>query len=433
MSKIVIAGAGIGGMTLAGYLAKQGHEVDVYEKAESLDKMRYDWHDDVSPEIFNELGFTIPEGSLPKNDWTFVSPFDASRQTMHTPAETRDRSIERRAINKMLFDSANGAKYHFGVNVEKPIVENGAVKGIIVDGKEIFADLTIDSLGLNSVLRRQLPKEFNVQNEIKPNEKFVAYRGFFNRLPGKADESEPSRVYMKHLGENGISWCLLDHNPNRMNVLIGRVGCLKDETFKKAMDDLKEKNPALGDNLERGGIVCEIPIRYPISRMVADGYALIGDSAFMTIPMLGSGIASSMAAAKILSEVIASSGKFDKASLYPYQYKCFKRFGAEHCGVDSLKRFLLGLEDKTLEWIFGSGLLNDNDLKNAAAGRLVTIKISDYPEKLKHAKGHLGELLKMKIALDKSHKCYRKANSIPEKYNEKKLIKWQKKLDGMFE
>lgn len=433
MKKIVIAGAGIGGMAVAGFLAKLGYKVDVYEKSESLDKMRYDWHDDVAPEIFSELGFEIPDGSFPKNDWTFVAPFDASRQTMHTPVENRDRSIERRAINKMLFDNANGAEFHFGATVEKPIMENGAVKGIVVGGKEVFADLTIDSLGLNSVLRRQLPEEFNIQNEIRPNEKFVAYRGFFNRLPGKADESEPSRVYMKHLGENGISWCLFDHNPNRMNVLIGRVGCLEKETFDKAMDDLKKKNPALGENLERGGIVCEIPIRYPVSRMVADGYVLIGDSAFMTIPMLGSGIASSLAAAKILSEVIEKKGEFDKASLYEYQYKCFKRFGAEHCGVDSLKRFLLGLDDKTLEWIFGSGLLNDNDLKNAAAGRLVTIKVSDYPEKLKHAKGHLVELLKMKVALDRSHKCFKIADRIPEKFDEKKVSKWQKRLDGMYE
>ncbi|MDY4560018.1 MAG: NAD(P)-binding protein [Eubacteriales bacterium] len=432
MERIIIAGAGIGGMTLAGFLSKQGYTVDVYEKAASLDEMRYDWHDDVAPSIFKELGFNMPKENAPKNDWTFVSPFDKSRQTMKTPVETRDHSIERRPLNKMLFDFGGNANYHFGAEVQSLIIEDGKVNGIVVNGKEERAALTVDSLGLNSVLRNSLPKEFKIQNAIGDNEKFVAYRGFFNRIEGKADESEPSRVYMKHLGENGISWCLFDHDPKKMNVLIGRVAKLSDETFNRAMADLKEKNPALGDTLLRGGIVCQIPIRYPISRMMADGYVLIGDSAFMTIPMLGSGIASSMAAAKILSDVIAENKKFDKASLWEYQVRCFKRFGAEHCGVDSLKRFLLGLKDDTLAWVFGSGLLNDNDLKNAAAGRLVTIKLKDYPEKLKHAKGHFKELLSMKFALDRSNKCYKKAKTIPTKFNEKKVSKWQDMLDGLF-
>ena len=43
--------------------------------------------------------------------------------------------------------------------------------------------------------------------------------------------------------------------------------------------------------------------------MVADGYAAIGDSAFMTVPVIGSGIANALKAAKILADAISSIGE----------------------------------------------------------------------------------------------------------------------------
>ena len=51
--KIVVVGAGIGGMLTAEKLGGLGFDVVVYEKANSLDEMRYDWHDDVSPVVFD--------------------------------------------------------------------------------------------------------------------------------------------------------------------------------------------------------------------------------------------------------------------------------------------------------------------------------------------------------------------------------------------
>ena len=57
---------------------------------------------------------------------------------------------------------------------------------------------------------------------------------------------------------------------------------------------LRPDNPRLGTEVVRGGQFVEIPVRHPLSVMVADGYAAIGDSAFMTVPLIGSGIANSL-------------------------------------------------------------------------------------------------------------------------------------------
>ena len=75
--KIVIAGAGIGGMIAAERLSKLGFDITVFELAPSVDEMRYDWHDDVNPSVFKRLGLEMPEGSFKKKSWTFVSPHGA--------------------------------------------------------------------------------------------------------------------------------------------------------------------------------------------------------------------------------------------------------------------------------------------------------------------------------------------------------------------
>ena len=47
-----------------------------------------------------------------------------------------------------------------------------------------------------------------------------------------------------------------------------------------------------------------IPVRQPLAVMIADGYAAIGDSAFMAIPINGSGIGCSMRAGKMLADAV---------------------------------------------------------------------------------------------------------------------------------
>lgn len=64
--KIIIAGAGIGGLAAAEQFGRMGFHVTVYEQAESLNAMRYDWHDDVKPDVFRELALEIPAEHFPK-------------------------------------------------------------------------------------------------------------------------------------------------------------------------------------------------------------------------------------------------------------------------------------------------------------------------------------------------------------------------------
>ncbi len=437
--KIVIVGAGMGGMVAAERLGALGIDVVVYEKAESIDKMRYDWHDDVSPVVFDELGIEIPKESAPKRSWTFCSPFERSIREFTQDESCPDLSVERRPLNKLLYDRAKDkATFVFGKTVSAPIVENERVVGVVVDGEEVRCDLVVDSAGVYSPVRQNLPLKFGI-SQISKGEIFEAYRAFYKRAEGSADPKYTNKVYMKHLGKLGISWTILDHNPEQVNVLVGLVGGLDEDTKNMSLDFMREHNPILGNEVVRGGYNVIIPVRRPATKMVWDGYVAIGDCAYMTIPLLGSGIASSMWAGDILAKVVKTNldkgveNPFDKENLWAYQVAVYKKFGAKHMGVDVLKRWLLTQSDDMVDWMFKSKVLSNKDLQKVASGNLVTISPSAAIQKVVGVGlKNLPTLLKMNSMVMKTHKAERVGKRIPKTYNQKMIDFWEQQTAKLY-
>ncbi len=439
--KIVIAGAGIGGMVAAAELGRMGFSVTVYEQAESLDQMRYDWHDDVNPDIFKRLGIPVPKEHFNKKSWTFVSPFCAVTREFHQDESHPDLSIERRPLNQVLYDRAAAhATFVFGARVTGALLAPGRVAGIIVNGEKIAADLVIDSLGVDSVLKKSLPASFAITRH-REDEVFTVYRGFHRKNPAAPAPRYTNKVYLKHLGECGISWAIQDHDFNLVDVLIGRLGGMDRRTLDHALADLKRTDPTIGDEVVRGGILCRIPVRYPAVRMVANGYAAVGDSAYMTIPMLGSGIASGMLAASFLARTIRDAQRrgitgaalFDAANLWPYQVQVYREFGAEHCGIDVLKRGVLQLDNEILSWMLGSDLLTNDEIGKLAGGGLLTVGPKEAVRKLRIAGiSKVGVLLRVNNLLQKSLAACEIAKLIPRTYDLKKIERWSALLEKFY-
>lgn len=439
--KIIIAGAGMGGMVAAERLGKLGFDVTVYEKAPSVDEMRYDWHDDVNPAIFRRLGLEMPVGSFKKKSWTFVSPHGVVVREFRQDENNADYSVERRALNRMLYERASGgAKFVFGATVERAIVEKGAVVGVVVNGQEARADLVIDSMGAMSVLKKDLPVEFGI-SQHRDDEVFVAYRAFYEKNPKAPAPKYTNKVYLKHMGEAGISWVIQDNDPNLVNVLVGRIGKLATYDLDRALEDLRKTNPTIGEKVVRGGQTCIIPVRYPATRMVANGYAAVGDSAYMTIPMLGSGIASGMLAGQLLAETIGENMSkgvkgadlFKTSRLWRYQVKVFREFGAEHCGVDVMKRAVLGYPDATLDWLLGSELLTNEEVGKLAAGKMLRISVKEAFRKLSLTEfNRLNTLIKVNNMLQKSLYAYRLGRNIPRNFDPNICRTWEKHMKYYF-
>lgn len=216
---------------------------------------------------------------------------------------------------------------------------------------------------------------------------------------------------------------------------------MTDKQLADALADLKKNNPTIGNRVMRGGIVCRIPVRYPATRMVADGYAAVGDSAYMTIPMLGSGIASSMLAGMLLAQTVGENmsrgykGKelFKASRLWRYQVKVYREFGAEHCAIDVLKRGVLNMNNEMLDWMLGSDLLTNDEIGKLAGGGMMRVGVAEAFRKIGVAGfKKLGKLLKINNMLQKSLMAYRCAKNIPRNYNDNIIKGWESRLAAYY-
>ncbi|HHU43367.1 MAG: NAD(P)/FAD-dependent oxidoreductase [Bacillota bacterium] len=429
MSKIVIIGAGIGGLIAAAELGKAGYEVSLYEK-EKEDLLSYDWHDDVAPQIFKDLDLPLPdkEHYHPKSDWSFVIP--KAKNILFVPIKgERDLSIHRRALSKYLVDKAKQyCSMFFDVKVDSLLIKDDKVQGVKVKGKNIKADLVIDSSGALSAFRASLPESSNIQQKPYPGDIFYAFRGFYERKDAKIEHK--CKAYLKHLGEQGLSWSRHEIE-GEVDILVGRIDKLDKKTLDNALNELKKDNPSMGDKLLHGGQICTIPVRYPLTKMVTDGYAAIGDAAFMTIPMLGSGIASSMFAGRLIAETIIKGG-VEKQNLWNYQVRFMYKAGSRHMGVDALKRWLLRTPSEDLAFLFDKGIISQKEMEVSSSGGAVKLSFIDIFKKLVAGFPRIGLLLNLKKAVDRMQKAIVLGNDIPVEYDDKKIAVWQQKLWEFF-
>ena len=146
MKKIIVVGLGQGGALLAGKLALAGYDVEVFEKT-SRGATSHDWHDDIRFDIFEICGIAPPPAHCytQKSKWLFVSPDEKNSLKVPPAKPMEEVSVSRRGLVDHLVDIAenNGAKVHFDTTVERLVLDGDRVVGIVVDGKELYADLVV--------------------------------------------------------------------------------------------------------------------------------------------------------------------------------------------------------------------------------------------------------------------------------------------------
>ena len=438
MKKIIVAGGGHGGIAAAAILAKNGFDVTVYEK-NSRDDMGYDWTD-----IFDRNGLAAAGIPFPsedkfklKNNMTFYSTSLSKPLLQNTPEDQLEIQMERKEIYNLIIDHALscGVKFKFETAVNGPIVLGNRVVGIKTSKGSKYADLVIDACGVHSIVRSSLPASFGIQAQPGKYEEFFVYRAFFN----KASDESADKFKLILLNENilGISW--VADEPEYADVLIGRFEPFDLTEAERAIAVLRETNPIIGDRIVRGGQFVNIPVRQPLGLMVADGYAAIGDSAFMTVPIIGSGIANSFKAAKILADAVMKDedGEYSAATLWEYQRNFFKQLGSGLAQLAPVKMLLTRLDGKELDYIFETGILNADDMTigaddNNLAALFSGIKPEDI---LTKAKGVIGDKIifsKIIRMAGDMLKCISVLSAMPNRYNKTTVKNWVKRYNKAF-
>ena len=425
MKKIIVAGAGHGGVTAALNLAKAGYNVTVYEK-QNLENMGYDWVDCVYLPVFENTGYTCPDDSnfSPMADQGYHNPKKNVKIVVEKDYGGRLGYIERKFLIKYIIDAAEkeGVKFVFGAEIVCALYDDKRVTGIRIskNGKEkdVFADMVIDAAGMHSPVRSTLPGEFGIRRKPHEDESFYTWRGSF-RKTREFKATPKNTIYFFHCGKKGMDWAIDD--PDSIDILIGGFGSLTDDDIQKALEDFRKEYP-IEDTPMRGGTKACIPLGRFLSVMVCNNYAAVGDSAFMTEPLSGSGIDISMYCGKILADtIIEAGGDCSVEKLWKYNYRAFTEFGHRQYNNLIVKSFLSVLTADDMDFFFEKRILT---AKEIGGGGNTKYTVPDILAKasLLSRPWLIPGLLKIgskALILDNVKKA------LPEAYNEAAVANWK--------
>lgn len=435
--KIIVAGAGHGGIAVASILARNGFDVTVYEK-KSRENMGYDWTDIFDPKALGKADIPMPDKTLfeYKENMTFYSPNEKKPIKQQVPEEELEIKMERKDIYNLLIDTAekNGVKFVYNCNIEKAILEDNRVVGIKTNIGNIYGDLIIDACGCESPVRSSLPFEFSIQKHPDKNEKFYVYRAFYNKAT-KKPVNDKYKVCLLPEGKLGIGWVATEEEYT--DLLIGRFEPFDISEVERTAEFFRIHNESLGTEIVRGGQFVEIPVRQPISVMVANGYAAIGDSAFMTVPIIGSGIANSFRAALILAKAVMDdrTETYTAETLWQYQYKFYKNLGSGLAPLAAVKLLLTRITPEQLDYIFEKGILTWREMTITADTTSVMDFVHpalDMPKRAISIIKEVDLLKKMLKVVSDVGKVMALCAVLPKEYNKEKIKKWAKSYDEIF-
>lgn len=439
MSKIIIAGAGHGGVVTAIKLAKAGHDVTIIEKGArgSVGLPQSDVAEK-SAFVYSDIPLP-PQYKTVKNVITFV-PKEKETTTLTIPAmDSESVLVDRNVLISHLLSLAEeaGTKIIYEEEIKSPIILGNRVCGVKTSKKEYYCDIVIDACGVNSPVRNNLPEYLNVNREINKYDVIYTYRGYFNKVPGAKDPETTYNIYLKDDGSVGFTWLVTEED--RVDVLIGRFYKPTDSEIAEILHNMHLENPHMGTELLECGKYGEIPVCQPLSVLVADGYAAIGDSAFMTVPLKGSGIAYCIKAGKILADCILSDTKgcYTAKSLWEYERIFFKEIGFPICRMSILKSLIHYMSAEQVNDIFAQNIITTDELAKIMNDKLDAVLNSKgfttFKDKVRLVRDN--QLLKdilTNTALWMGRFAVTEAG-FPNKYDEEDVKKWSEKYNEFFD
>jgi len=272
-----------------------------------------------------------------------------------------------------------GVEFKFNLSADRLLSENGFVTGITGrdgDGAafKATAKVVIDATGSSSVLRKFLPIESNIEKEIDMDDIEATGRYILDFDQGKVDDTYFTPDYcLIHLDQfiapAGYAW-VFPKGKNRVNIGLGvsKSGLTRRNKKFKLTDNLQslidkyvKDNPAITNSRLSAGPEYDgnskgnwqVPVRRHNDCMVANGFALVGDAAWLPRPLDAGGIGPSMYASVILGKVVAQSlqsNDFSQEALWGYNVEYMTTHGYQMASFEVLRRYLQTLTNEQINY-----------------------------------------------------------------------------------
>lgn len=266
------------------------------------------------------------------------------------------------------------------VTLRSLIVENNSVIG--VEGEDTFnrslfkktAKIVVDCTGVTSVLRNNLSIKSYIQRRIDRDDLEATGRYIYNFDVADHDNTffDPDYCIIhldQKLAPGGYAW-VFPKGKDKANIGLGvqqkaferrnkENGIHKD--LKRLIDEYVEINPVIANpkiadsEMDEGNAwgTWQVSVRRQNDCMVAYGYMLVGDSAWMPKPLDAGGIGPAIIAATIAGKDAVDAIEAEDVTergLWKYNKNYVNDYGYKTAGLEVFRRMLQGLTNEQIDY-----------------------------------------------------------------------------------
>jgi len=429
---LIIAGAGPAGAALAYRMAAGGASVLLLEKQEAPARDR-NWVVDVEEGCFSRANIPFPtKDSLwkkPREHFLATSDMQTMIEIERVPLvsvknDLYIREVLNRAVNA-------GITLMCGREACSPILNRDCVVGLesrdSSGAKEkIYARIVADCTGINAALRTRTPDHWRMNESIEPEDVVFARREVRSVRKDLLSEEMICKPYRDGVridrsgarGPYSIESVFLDLKDLFVDILVGaKPDAGGKRTCAEMIDTIIDKMPFTGEVLYGGE--GPIPIRSPHNCPVGNGIISIGDSAFQTVPIHGSGFASAVIAAEIAARNIIHAleiKRYDRKALWTYVSEFARGRGALIAYYDVIRRSVDKMRLSDIDRMIRAGIIGQRETVTGLSVRPFPVSPVYLAGKIIRGYRHFPLLVRFGIAGVRAKMEYEKYRKYPKYY-----------------
>jgi flavin-dependent dehydrogenase len=318
------------------------------------------------------------------------------------------------------------------------MIEKGFVTGVsaknLKTGKNIQlrGKVVLDASGFLAVIRRKLPKQMRIENEVANEDVEACYREI-RQLRQEAENTKYCEIYFnQNVTPGGYAW-IFPKSGAKVNAGLGI--CMRGNfpnPKKQFYKHILTKPLFEGSLLLNGGAWYD-PTRKPLDNMVGNGVAIVGDAACLVNPIHGGGIGPSMLSGYLAGKTIIEALEKDdvsQKSLWPYNRKYMEMYGTKQAGLDVFRILLLTTHDEDLNYGLKCRLLTEEDVLKAGLGENFRLNINETAKRVFRGLRRLRFLNKLRLTVNLMNRVKAHYRNYPE--TSEKFEGWRVKTEALF-
>lgn len=391
---MIVVGAGTGGCLAAKTTAEAGLKVCLIERKKREEIGEKICGDAMGEHHLKNLNLEKPQGGELEKRIEGIKIYSPDLETVFTIAHEDfvGYLLNRRLFGQWLLKMAldEGAILLDSTQCLEPTIEKGFVTGVsaknLKTGKNIQlrGKVVLDATGFLAVIRRKLPKQMRIENEVANEDVEACYREI-RQLRQETENTKYCEIYFnQNVTPGGYAW-IFPKSGAKVNAglgicMRGKFPNPKNQFYKHILT-----KPMFEGSLLLNCGAWYDPTRKPLDNMVGNGIAIIGDAACLVNPIHGGGIGPSMLsgylAGKTINEAL-EKGDVSQKSLWPYNRKYMEMYGTKQAGLDVFRMLLLTSRDEDLSYGMKYRLLTEEDVLKAGLGEEFRLNITEAAKRV---------------------------------------------------